>query len=332
MDMIDHTLRVADEGLSLFPKSEELRKLRQFARKTQLNREIKRLRAKLNKGPNPALYKEIADHYLELGDFGAVHGIAEECIRRFPKEEGAYLVLAKARLTNFYRDVSARDGLEAVRNLEKVVELDPKNVKAHRLLGEVYYRIGSVHTAVKHMETVQSILPGDREAEALIREAKTRKHVIGTLEELFHKLEARGSLPNSPVSAERAHTHVACEEAIGGIRDSLAQLVDMPGVVKACYIKGSKAMVKGEIRDGKDVFMRVVRVVTKAARRVCRRMDLGTFSKGTIDGDFGHICVCSFGEVVAAVLCDPGVDVNRILDELQELVAGSLYMSGREHL
>ena len=331
MDMIDHTLRVADEGLSLFPQSAELRKLHKFAKKTQLNREIKKLRAKLNKGPNPALYKEIADHYLELGDFGAVHGIAEECIRRFPKDEGAYLVLSKARLNNFYRDVSARDGLEAVRGLRKVVELDPKNVKAHRLLAEVFYRIGSVNLAVKHLEFVLGVLPGDREAELLLREAPGKKNIVGTLEELFHRAESKGSMAYMPVALDRGQHHVAADDAIGPIRDSLAQLVDQEGVVKACYIKGSKAMVKGEIRDGRDVFMRVVRVVTKAARRVCRRMDMGTFSKGCIDGPFGHICVCSFGEVVAAVLCDQGSDVDRILDELQELVAGSLYMSGREN-
>jgi hypothetical protein len=82
MDMIGHTLRVAEEGLSLFPTSEELRKLRKFAKKTQLNQQIKELRARLNKGPNPQLYKDLADLYLELGDFGAVHGIAEECGRK----------------------------------------------------------------------------------------------------------------------------------------------------------------------------------------------------------------------------------------------------------
>ena len=47
------------------------------------------------------------------------------------------------------------------------------------------------------------------------------------------------------------------------------------------------------------------------------------------DGDFGHICICSYGEVLAAVLCDAGSQVDRILTELQELVAGSLYASGR---
>ena len=58
-------------------------------------------------------------------------------------------------------------------------------------------------------------------------------------------------------------------------------------------------------------------------------MEVGTFSKGCINGDFGHIVVCSFGEVVAAVLCEHGTSVEGMMADLQELVAGSLYMSGR---
>ena len=331
MDMIEQSLRVADEGLSLFPQSEELRKLRKFARKSQINKQIKERRAKLNKGPNAALYKEIADLYLELGDFGSVHGVAEECIRRFPDDEGAYLVLAKARLNNFYRDITARDGLEALRGLEKVIELDPNNAKARRMLAELMFRVGAVHLGENQLESLQALAKGDREVEALLREMEGKENMPGTFDMLFHVVEGKGALTYPPVAPDRPQKPIASDDAIGTIRDSLAQLVETKGVIKACYIKGSKAMVKGEIVDGKDVFMRVVRVVAKAARRVCRRMDIGTFSKGCFDGDFGHICVCSFGEVVAAVLCERGTSVDRILADLQELVAGSLYMSKRVH-
>lgn len=330
MDMMDHTIRVADEGLALFPTSGELRKLRKFAKKSQVNRLIKELRARLNKGPNPKLYRDLAELYLEQGDYGAVYGIAEECIRRFPDDPRAYLVLATARLTNFYRDISARDGLEAVRNLLRVIELDPDNVKAQRLVAEVLSRIGATDRSIDHLEKLLVLTPGDREAEALLRDVRQGQNVTGGLEALFHGVESKGRLVNAmikkaPVSPQR----VATEEAIGTIRDSLAHLVEVEGVIKACYIKGSKAMVKGEIRDGKDGFLRVVRVVAKAAQRVSRRMDIGNFSKAAIDGDFGHVCVCSFGDVVAAVQCEFGTPVERILADLQELVAGSLYITGR---
>jgi hypothetical protein len=70
--------------------------------------------------------------------------------------------------------------------------------------------------------------------------------------------------------------------------------------------------------------LRVVRVVAKAAQRAARRMEIGNFSKGVMDGTFGHICVCCFGDVVAAVMCEAGASTDHILTDLQELVASSL--------
>lgn len=121
---------------------------------------------------------------------------------------------------------------------------------------------------------------------------------------------------------------IASVDVVSEIRDSLARLAEVDGVAKACYIKGRKAMVKGGIRDGKDGFLKVARVAAKAAQRVSRRMDIGTFSRAAIDGDFGHICVCSCGDIVAAVQCDPGTPVEPVLADLQNLVAGSLYIHG----
>ncbi len=335
LGMMDHTLKVAEEGLQLFPKSDELRKLCKFAKKAELNARIKDLRIRLGRAPHPRLYRELASLYLELGDFGAVHGIAEECIRRFPHDDGAYLVLAKARLTNFYRDLSARDGLEAVRNLQRVISLEPGSVKAHRLLAEVLYRIDAVEQSILHLEILRDLAPGDRDVETLLAEALAKSSGGNAsesrtdLEILFHEVENKGRLINTPVIKDTRPTRVASEEAIGSIRDALAQLVELPGVRKTAYIKGSKALVKGEIRDGRDAFLRVVRVLAKAAQRVSRRMDIGNFSKGCLDGDFGHICLCCYGEVCAAVLCDSGSSVDRIISDLQELVAGSLYMNNR---
>ena len=63
--------------------------------------------------------------------------------------------------------------------------------------------------------------------------------------------------------------------------------------------------------------------------------DAGTWSDGPIgiamrrlsivDVDGGHLCVCVYGDVLAAVQCDLGADKERIVAELQEIVAGALY-------
>lgn len=326
LDMCEKALQAAADGLALFPESAELEQLRQFARRSQLRARIQALRDKLNRSPSPKAYRELAGLHLELGDFAAVQATCEECIVRHPNDNGAWLVLAQARLANFYRDLAAREGLEAVRCLQQVLQIDRQNPQAHRLLAEVYYRVGLCNEAKQHLEVLrQSGLDGPELAD-LMREVAAQVPFQGGLEAAFQAVEQKGALANAP--ATRKATLPRSEEGISRIRDALAQLADSPGVRKATYIKGSRALVKGDIKDGRDSFLRVARVVAKASQRFARRLDIGNFSKGVLDAPFGHICICSYGEVVAAVQCDRGSAVDAVLAELQELVAGSLYMAG----
>ncbi|HLU40295.1 MAG TPA: tetratricopeptide repeat protein [Planctomycetota bacterium] len=324
LGMLNETLAAADEGLRLFPNSAELRKLLKFAKRKQLDGRIKELRQRLNKNATAKLYRDLAQLYVELGDFGSVQGTCEECIRRFPQDPGAHLILARTRLTNFYRDMTPRDGLEAVRGLQRVIELDPANATAHRLLAEVLYRTGAVRSALVHLERLHQLEPQDNSV-ALALDNLRRQPIPAhdDLEVLFHAVEAAGRLPYGPLVHESGRGG-ADEGSVGHIREALAHIAEVRGVHKAAYIRGAKALVKGDIKDGRDAFLRVVRVVAKAAQRAARRMDIGNFSKGVMDGEFGHICVCCFGDVIAAVLCAAGTPTDQILTDLQELVASSL--------
>jgi tetratricopeptide (TPR) repeat protein len=322
----DKAAAIAEQGLALFPQSEELTKLRAFARRTSLKERIDGLRQKLVKSPNARVYRELAALYLELGDIGAVHGTCEECIRRFPEDPGAHLVLAQARLASFYRDLVGREGLEAVHDLQRALQLDPQLDRARMLLAEVCHRIGATSIAVQHLEHLRATGHADQESTALWRQASGQAALGTDLEELFSNVEAAGSLPNPP--ATQPVRPQQPEDGINRIRDALAQVAELPGVRKAAYIKGTRALVKGDVRDGRDPFLRVARVVAKASHRFAKRMDIGNFSKGVLDGRFGHVGICCYGEVVAAVQCDAGTPMDRVLADLQELVAGSLYLAG----
>ena len=258
-----------------------------------------------------------------------MYGACEECIRRFPEDAGVYLVLGRARLAIFYKELRAAEGIEALRCLEHVLAHEPENTKAMRLEAEVLYRIGAVIRARDVLTRLLELTPDDGEAHALLQEAEERESTETDPERLFHLVERTGSLAFGPVTAPaRQGNEHGGDDDFAGARGSLAHVAKLPGVRKLAYIKGGKALVKGDIRDGKDAFLKIVRMLAKSAQRAARRMDIGNFSKGTLDGPFGHICVCSYGEVVAAVLCAEGASVEKILAELQELVAGSLFLSG----
>ena len=319
-----HTMRVAEEGLMLFPKSEELRKVQKFASKNLQRERVQELREKIDKAPQPKLYRELAEAYIEMGDQNSADGVCQECLRGFPDDVETHILVADEKVKTFYRTLAAGDGREAVACLLKVLEIEHENRKAHKRLAEVYFRIGAGRHAREHLDFLLDHYPDDEEVRALDREIREGKGGNQDVAKGLEAVQKQGALQNQ-APEELAQAQAGAEEAIEGIRDGLARLVGLNGVLKAAYIRGSKALVKGDIRDGRDPFLKTVRVVAKASQRASRRMDLGNFSKGIVAGNFGYICICCLGDVCAAVQCSKGTRVERIVNDLQELVAGSLY-------
>lgn len=325
LDMLERALQVADDGLLLFPDSAELQKLRTFARRGVDRTRIDELRGRLNKSASSKLYGELVQIYLESGDQGALHGTCEEWSVRFPNDAGPWLALGQARLANYYRNVSAREGAEAVQCLERAIGLDPKLARAKVLLAELMYRLGATNRSRTLLDSVPTA-GDDGEMQNLRRQVQATKAAGNDVESLLRSAEENGMLPNAPPTAAVAAARG--DDGIGSIRDALTAIAEMDGVQKATYIRGTRALVKGDIKDGKDPFLRTVRVVAKAGHRFSRRLDVGSFKRGVLQGPFGVICICCYGEVLAAVQCDATASTDRILAELQEVVASSLYAMG----
>lgn len=321
LESYDKALRVAEDGLALFPRSSEMKKLLDCARRGLGKQRAAELKARLIRSPSPKLFREVAELQMDLGDVAALHTTCQEWSLRFPDDAGAWLLLGQARLLGFYRDLAAREGREAVRCLDRALRMDDGDEQARRLLAEVLYRVGAVRQAKEHFEVLRELHQSDPELDSLLGYVAALEDHGDNVEQLLNDVEERGSLTHPPLAAASV---APGQIGVGTIRESLGEIAEIPGVRKATYIKGSRALVKGEIRDGRDPFLRIVRVVAKAAHRFGRRLDLGSACKNVVDGDFGHVCVCVYGEVLAGAQCDKGADIDLVLGELQEIVAGSL--------
>ena len=323
LGLADKAMQTAEDGLALFPDSGELHKLRDFSRRSRARARVEELRSRINRSPNGKLYRELAGIHLELGDQQGLRTTCEEWSVRFPDDPGPWLLLAQARLCSYYRDLSAVEGMEAVTVLERVLTIDGTEKKARRLFAELLFRIGAVQKARAQLDRLDG--GDDTELQALRQQVLVAPTRGSDLDALFRRVEEEGVLPNS---LPKASGIVRLDDGIGALRAALAHVAEQRGVRKATYIKGARALVKGEIKDGKDSFLRVVRVIARSAQRFGRRLDIGHFNKGVVQGAFGNICICCYGEVVAAVECDATAQVDRVLADLQELVAGSLYSTG----
>ena len=314
---------MAEDGIALFPKSIELRQLLDCARRGLRVRRAAELRAKLTRAPSPRLFQELAQLYVDLGDTNALHQLCQQWSVRFPDDAGCWLVLGQAHLTNFYRDLASREGREAVQCLQRAIDMAPDDAQSRRLLGEVLYRVGAVAEAREHLEALRELTPGDDELLQLVRYVGGLSDRGGDLGALLDEVEQHGSLLHAaPKVAAVADPGAGTAAAA---RVGLTRVAALAGVQKATFIRGSKAMVKGAIKDGKDPFLRIVRVAAKAAHRFARRLDLGSAAKTVLEGDFGRVCVCVYGDALAAAQVAPGADVEPVLAELQEIVAGALH-------
>lgn len=324
LDMQERALQAAEDGLLLFPDSAELKKLRTVARRGVDRARTDELRARIEKNPSNRLYGELVAILAESGDAGSLHATCEEWSVRFPHDAGPFLWLGQSCLQSFYRSLASRDGIEAVAALERAIGLEPKQVRARVLLAELFYRVGATQRARTLLDAVPSE-GDDSELQNLRRQVAAARSLGSDVEELLRSAEDNGLLPNAPPTAAVASRG---DDGIAAIRDSLAAIAEMEGVEKAAYIRGTRALVKGDIKDGKDPFLRTVRVVAKAGHRYSRRLDVGSFKRGVIQGPFGVLCICCYGEVLAAVQCSADAPTDRILAELQEVVASSLYAMG----
>ena len=329
LDMHEKAQRVAEDGLALFPKSTELRQLGDCVLRGRRRQQAKELRARLTRSPSTKLYRELSQLYVELNDTTSLHALCQEWSVRFPDDAGAWLAIGQARLLNFYRDLAAREGQEALRCLERAVRMDADEPQAHKLLAELPSRIGAVRSAQAHLDALRELDQADPELHALLAHVAALDDHGDDVKALFGEVEQRGCLLHPPPGT--AGSVPGQEASVARVREGLAAVAELANVRKATFIKGSRALVKGSIRDGRDPFLRIVRVVAKAAHRFARRLDSGSASKTVLDGDFGHICVCVYGDALAAAQCDRGADLDAVMAELQEIVAGALHMVGGEH-
>ncbi len=320
----DKAVEVAQEGLALFPQSVELQQLRRFAHRSLLRNRIHELRERIAFGANERLHNELAMILLELGDFAEARQVCEDCLHRFPEDPAARLALAQAQLGNYYRDLASAEGAEAIRGLSQVLTRDPDNLLARRLLAELLCRLGAANAARPHLDRL--VAAGEDVAE-MQQMVGAVEHGAGheDVDRLLVAVESGEVALQQPRARRRQLTS---EEGLGQIRDALARLVESGTVTKAAYIRGSKAIARGAIQDGKDPFLRIVRSLAKSGQRFARRLDIGNFSKAVLEVPSGTICICSYGEVVAALQCSAGSDVDGLLGELQELVASTLLQRG----
>ena len=333
MGNAEEAYSVAEEGVRDFPTSERLHALRRLIQKESLRERVKSLRQSLRRRPDPYLYARLADVFRQLGELSKAESIAEECKTRFPCDENPYLVIGEIRSGRFKKELMARDGRLAIENLERAVSLNPDNLKGRMQLAELYAALGANSRALPHLLHLAEATPDDERIRGLIAEVGSRPVEEGELNALLRSAERKRRTPypfhgadSQPGGAEAAAGGPPVEPA--AIRRSAAALYgirDLKGLYVACDATGP-VEVKEDPSLAVNAFSRSAAKILKAAEASSRKMDMGGFSQGFLEGSFGRIVLRRTQGLEVALLLESSAPVDvatREVDTFFDRIFGS---------
>jgi len=116
--------------------------------------EFERLRKKVENYPSASAYNRLAELARLNGNVADAERVCQRCIKEFPRNGQAYVILAEIALAGSRRE-------EALRHLHAAVERDQRSFGGHRLLAEMASEAGEFSAALDHFRHLQTLKPGD---------------------------------------------------------------------------------------------------------------------------------------------------------------------------
>lgn len=116
--------------------------------------ELERLRKKVENFPSASAYNRLAELVRLGGDIAGAEAVCRRCIKEFPRNGQAYVILAEIEIANGRKD-------EAVKNLLTAVERDSRSYAAHRMLADHYIETARAPQALQHLRQILTFKPND---------------------------------------------------------------------------------------------------------------------------------------------------------------------------
>jgi tetratricopeptide (TPR) repeat protein len=336
----DQALRVAEQGLAVFPDSERLVQVRVYAKKGRLTGEIRKLREDLVRRPSPAVFSQLAEIYRELGSQDEALEIASECAEKFPLNENPYLIQGEIRLERFLGDMIAKDAVIAEHALQKVVRLNTHNVKAHLLLGELYYLVGALPDCRRHLRSVLTITPAAREVQELVRELDTMPdaETDESFAELADRVEEHGTFAapperfsNLPAPRGGRATRSKARIELGTLRGEVDRFGTQGGVRNVIVLDRDSEILADYCGQGglsRKQFGELVSAVRATADDTSRRMDTGALVRAEIEGPTGNVTIARVRNLTLGVLYGDPLRSERAWELCEDFVAKNLTANG----
>ena len=196
----EEALQVADGGLKRFPTAGRLRAVVQYVRRAGANKRLSQLKQMLEERKDERAYRELIALQLELGAAADALEVANRYTQEFPNAPDAHVHLGEVHLARYFGELFARDAWAAIESLERALRLQAETIRAHALMGLLYYAVGAPRHCSASLGEVLRLDPTNT------RIAEFRERVLEAasaegeedIEYLLDYAEDRHEIPNDP--------------------------------------------------------------------------------------------------------------------------------------
>ncbi len=335
MGQLDEAQRVVDEALQRFRGARVLSDLQMHVRKKRSAEPIRVLREEIAARPDPGAYAQLAGLHRDLGEIEQAMECLSTCVERFPESEAAYLMLAQIRMESYLREVIAYDGTHALHALRRVLEISPGNSAARLLLAQFYYAVGANALCVEEMRRELENSPTAMDLKDFLSDMGTPPPLPPDLsvEDLIERSEDEGALPNSLSGFPRvsralvAKTQPPPRINPAAVQSRLHDLGTQAGVLNLAVLDRAGAPVasiQGVGSRPREQFLPLSTEVVRIASDACRRMDIGSFARGTVRAGTGGATFLRQRGLTFAMLYDEPMKHDRAAELLSDLVEKTL--------
>jgi len=319
---------VAENGLRRFPTAQRLRAVIQYVRRAGANKRLSQLRQMLDEGKDERAYRELVSLHLDLGNKQSGFEVATRYVEEFPDAAEAYVHLGEVYLSRYFGELFARDAWSAVENFDRALQLNPETIRAHVMLGLLYYAVGAPRYSANELSEVLRLDPTNT------RVAEFREQLLEVagaegeedVEYLLDYAEDHHEIPNDPGDFPGGRRFRMASR--GGQLSPKLFAAAAAGIGKRLRIEQLAAVGTGGrplavAGENKESFVRLACRLDAASRRAGRHMNFGTMRRFMVEGRFGRIILVPAGNCAVAARAPRSVSTERVAEGLEMVVTAS---------
>jgi predicted regulator of Ras-like GTPase activity (Roadblock/LC7/MglB family) len=257
--------------------------------------ELERLRKKVENFPSASAYNRLAELVRLGGDIAGAEAVCRRCIKEFPRNGQAYVILAEIEIANGRKD-------EAVKNLLTAVERDSRSYAAHRMLADHYIDTARPPQALQHLRQILTFKPNDPAVLKKIEQITGKPPTASVTRQVAGS--ANQSAPGRPSEpTPLANKIVPANDGLGG-------LCSESGVRGALIADDKGRVVSSKSLNGQqeELLAALAAEISKSAQQALSSIGQDQLSMWTMVAEQGQ--VLAFRRAAAfsvVILAEPGV-------------------------